>query len=141
LISYLDTSAIVAALTEEVLTVRVRNWLESQLAGSLFISEWVLAEVASALSIKVRTGILPLEERNEVLIIWRSMIENQFVVLPLTTEDFRSATLMAERHDLSLRASDALHIAAARSAGCDLVTFDKQMASAALQLGIPVVNV
>ena len=135
---YLDTSVIVAALTEEASTKRVRAWLERQAESAFAISDWTLAEVPSALSLKVRTGVLPISERNETLSFWRGSLLPTFARLNVTPADFELAGSMAERHDLNLRASDALHIAVAYASGCTLVTLDKRMAEAAAACGVVV---
>jgi uncharacterized protein len=135
---YLDTSAIVAALTEEGATKRMRAWLEHHAESALAISDWTLAEVPSALSLKVRTGVLPIEERNEVLSFWRGALLPTFARLNVTPADFEMAGSFAERHDLNLRASDALHIAVAYAASAALVTLDKRMALAAVACGVVV---
>lgn len=53
---YLDTSLLVAVLTNEVNTDRVRAWLRGQPTEDLAISEWVRTEFSSGLSVKLRTG-------------------------------------------------------------------------------------
>jgi uncharacterized protein len=55
---YIDTSALVATLVVEPHTDRALAWLGAQQPGSVFISDWVHTEVASALSVKERTGQL-----------------------------------------------------------------------------------
>jgi predicted nucleic acid-binding protein len=133
---YLDTSAIVASLTEEVSTKRMRAWLEQPAKASMAISDWTLAEVPNALSLKVRTGALPIRERNEVLSFWRASLVATFARLSVTAADFELAGSFAERHELNLRASDDLHIAVAYASGCTLVTLDKRMAEAAVACGV-----
>lgn len=138
---YLDTSVIITFLTEEDGTEAVRSWIDAQPEGTLAISDWVIAEVPSALSIKVRTGALPIEQRNEVAAMWHGTFINTFVRIAVASNDFDTAGQMAGNHRLSLRAGDALHIAIARSSGCALVTLDKRMAAAALELGVPVAEI
>ena len=55
---YLDTSILVAALTNEQRTREMQEWLAEQPAGQLALSDWVLTEFSGALSLKVRTGRL-----------------------------------------------------------------------------------
>jgi uncharacterized protein len=137
---YLDTSFLIASLTEEANTKIVRRWLAEQDATSLAISHWVAAEVPSALSIKVRTGALPIDEQREVMTAWTALAADHFVILDVRTEDFRAAAVMSARHQLTLRAGDALHLAIARRAGCTLVTLDKRLAEAAPHVGVLVAN-
>lgn len=137
---YLDTSVIVAALTPERATARIQAWLAEQEAGQLVISGWVSTEVSSALSIKIRTGALNLEQRADVLAAWHRLREASLLVETLSAAHFETAARFVERHDLGLRAGDALHLAVASASGHRLVTLDRQMAEAAPALGVPVMT-
>ncbi|KRC82091.1 type II toxin-antitoxin system VapC family toxin [Sphingomonas sp. Root241] len=135
---YLDTSALVCALTREAEAPRVNKWLRAREPATVLISEWTHTEVASALALKLRTGALTLEARAEAASVFAQLAANSLPTLAVTTEHFETAAHFAARHDLGLRAGDALHLAIARQTGLSVVTLDNQMAGAALELGIPV---
>lgn len=137
MILYLDTSVLVAALTSEETTTRTRLWLGNQPPGSLAISEWVRTEVASALSLKLRTGALDLASRAMVLSVLATLLAESLTVLPVAAETFRAAARFVESHELGLRAGDALHLAVCAEFGATLCTLDQRLASAGPPLGIP----
>jgi len=138
LIRYLDASLIVALLTPEAASERADAWFADQPAGSLAISPWVVTEVSSALSIKARTGALTLDRRAAALSAWHAMQADSLLALGITDDHFEAAATIANRHELGVRAGDALHLAIANDGGHTLVTLDGPMANAALQLGIAV---
>lgn len=135
---YLDTSVLVSALTDEVSTAKVQTWLEGQTSGELYVSEWVVTEVSSALSMKVRMGVLGLDHRAAALALFRQMIAGSFTVLPVTSTHFHAAARLSDQHQLGLRAADALHLAVATDAGITLCTLDKRLAEAGKQVGASV---
>lgn len=137
---YLDTSFVVAAFSLEARTDDARKWIDSTSPEDIFISSWVETEFSSAISLKIRTRQIELEERAVILSNWRIFIAETAAVIAVDTKDFETASLFAAHHQMSLRAGDALHIAIAQSAGCTLVTLDKRMADAAIELGVPVAN-
>ena len=136
---YLDTSACVALLTPESDTARVDAWRQKY-EGPIATSAWVHTEVCSALSIKVRTGSLTVEERSVVTVAWLALRQGCHQ-LAVAEDSFSIAAEMAERHDLNLRAGDALHLAVVAANGCVLVTLDERMARAAEELGVPVTEI
>lgn len=136
---YLDASACVALLTPESGTGRVNAWCGTN-ESPIATSSWVHTEVCSALSIKVRTGSLTPEQRLPVMVAWIAF-RSGLHPLPIADAEFSVAAKMAERHDLVLRAGDALHLAVCAANGCTLVTLDERMAKAALGLGVPVAEI
>lgn len=138
---YLDTSAAVAAHTPEAATKRIQLWLGGCAAGELAASRWVLTEFSSALSLKLRTGALTAGQRPEVQANWAQFVANELRLLNVPDDAFDAAALIAARHELGLRAGDALHLAVAASHGCTLLTLDERMAKAGPELGVPVAQI
>lgn len=138
---YCDTSLLVAALTPEIATERVLQWLRVQQAGNLCVSPWVATELSSALAIRLRQGTLLLEQRAEVLTHWHGMLADNLVSIPVPAQAWDLATSYCDRHELNLRAGDALHIAVASLGGHSLATLDRVMAAGAIALGVVVEDI
>src|SRR5438128_3438251 len=99
---YLDTSLLVAALTNEAETGRLQSWLAQQHADDLAISDWVATEFSSALSIKLRTGQIGEGHRAEVLAMFTRLTTDSLTVLPVSRFQFRAAARFADHHALGL---------------------------------------
>lgn len=133
---YVDTSVLVAALTNESRTAEVQDWLATQAPGDLVISDWVMTEFSAALSVKVRTGQLGPEHRAEALAVFRSLAELSLTVIAISRMDFAAAARLSDQHRSGLRAGDALHLAIAANHGYRLVSLDRTLTLAGLELGV-----
>ena len=130
---YLETSVLVSALTREPQTLA---WLADERTTPRVVSAWSLAELSSALSIKLRQGHLTNEERTAALAEYGLMTDDGRLALAVTDSDFKLAAQFCDRHDLGLRAADALHLAIAYRVGTTLCTRDRRQAEAGAALGI-----
>lgn len=66
------------------------------------------------------------------------LLASSLAILEIGPSHFRSAASFAARHELGLRASDALHLAVCADHGASLATLDRRMRDAALALGVMV---
>jgi predicted nucleic acid-binding protein len=133
---YLDTSLLVAALTNETETERMQRWLGQQAEDDLAISDWVVAEFSSALSIKLRAGHIEPAHRADALAMFARLTTDNFLVVPVARLQFRTAARFADQHGLRLRAGDALHLAVCADHGATLCTLDRRLGDAGSVLGV-----
>ncbi len=133
--AYLDASAILPILIEEPGSILVDRFI-ADAGEALVVSEFAAAEVASALSRLVRTGLLEAADATARLADFDAWRASATVDLDLQASDIRLAHIFVRRFDLMLRAPDALHTALCRRADLTLVTLDRRLATAAGELGI-----
>ena len=133
---YLDTSLLVAALTNETETKRMHHWLGRRADDELAISDWVTTEFSSALSIKLRTGRIEAAHRAAALAMFTRLATDSFAVVPVSRLQFRTAARFVDQHALGLRAGDALHLAICGDHGATLCTLDRRLSDAASALGL-----
>lgn len=133
---YLDTSLIVAAIADEVMTAHVQIWLEEQYPAQLLTSDWTITETSSALALKLRTGKMNLDERAAAMASFNKLIAESFTLLPVTGEHFRTAAKFADHYTLGVRSGDALHLAIASEHGATVCTLDRRLAEAGPTLGV-----
>lgn len=133
---YLDTSLLVAALTNEEMTDKAQRWLAAQPAGSIAISDWVVTEFSAALSVKLREKRLDREARADILAAFTRLTEESLEVWAVMRTDYRTAARFADQYATGLRAGDALHLAIAAGHGASICTLDRTMTAGAKALGI-----
>jgi predicted nucleic acid-binding protein len=127
---YLDASAIVKLVTDEAETAALRAWLEAR--APLLTSRISTVEVARAM---LRKG--PKSVR-----LGRAALDDAFRSVAIVELDVSIAQRAGTLSPATLRALDAIHLAAALGFGDEvatLVTYDMGLADAARTAGLEVV--
>ena len=139
MILYVDASAIVAIVGNEAASLAVEAALDSDGVMAV-VSDLAIAESSAALARNGRIGRWPEVETDRFygdLDVWAS---DAAEAVAIGTADVALATAFVRRADIALRASDAIHIAAAHRLGATLLTLDHGMARAAAALSGPYLN-
>lgn len=128
-------------IAHEPATAEAQAWLRRRAGDDLIISDWVVTEVSSALSLKLRTRAIDLVQRATALTAFGRLTAESLVVLPVLSAHFQAAAHFADHQDLGLRGGDALHLAVCSGQGATLATLDRRMRDAALELGVAVATI
>lgn len=138
---YVDTSVVVALLTDEPKTQSCKNWF-SALTQTPISGDWLAIEFYSAIALKQRVGQLQAKDVKATLRQFDHLTDNGGIKLvPVSRENFREAGKLTHQY-ANTRAGDALHLSVALN--CELkkfVTLDKVQAACAKQLGFDVVMI
>lgn len=130
---YVDTSVIVAMLTNEAKTQGCIDWF-SGLKQTPVSGDWLITEFNSAIAIKQRTGQLQAKHMKPILQQFEALINGGIKLMPVSREAFNQAGKLT--HDYAnTRAGDALHLSVALACEAkDFVTLDNAQAETAKQL-------
>ncbi len=136
---YFDASAVAAILFKEVTRPRV-NAVISASNADILVSDFVVAEVSSAVSRLVRMELRSSAAGRELLENLDDWVSVACDPIPVEADDVRDATHLVRDFTLKLRAPDALHLAICRRIEARLVTLDINLASAARAAGVACIN-
>jgi predicted nucleic acid-binding protein len=128
---YLDTSVVVAVLVHEPGTAVAQAWLRSMASRPWQVSTWVQTELASALGMQCRRGVLSSPERDAVWSRFQAFLQGRLQLLDPVADDFALAARFCLGDGSRLRAGDALHLALCQRQNSVLVSFDKVLCEAA----------
>jgi predicted nucleic acid-binding protein len=134
---YLDASVIVPLFLIDPFASRAKAFLAAQ-AEEVYVSDFVSAEFASVVGIRLRAKALTSDEARTAFSNFDEWTARYALETQTTPADIRSATTMLRRLDLTLRAPDAVSLAVATRLGADLATFDMKMAESARKLHMSV---
>lgn len=106
-------------------------------ADLLRISDRTVAEISSALAMKLRTGKITVDQRAAALSRFNTLVATSFTMLPVGPAHFRAAARFIDHYVLGLRTGDALHLAIAADHGATVHTLDTRLAEAGPAVGVP----
>lgn len=133
---YVDTSVLVALLTNESTAPAIRQWYAEDNNRIFITSDWILSEFASALSLKVRTGQLTVKQAAAVQKTFDSFIEGGIRIVEVSRQAFRHTVKLIQSLP-GLRAGDALHLAVALEVGVkEFATLDKLLTDKAVRANL-----
>lgn len=131
---YVDASLIIPTLVVETASDPAVDWFAAHDTAEFFISAWVETEVASALAMKRRMGMLDAAKTNAAENRFDIMASTLFSFAPISTASFRDAASIVRTTGTGVRAADALHLAVARRSALGIATCDRVMHATALEL-------
>lgn len=131
----LDTSVLVAAMTEEARSIDAMKMLQNP--ETWLISDWAAAEFSAAIRAKARRGELQPDKLQLVDAALDALIARLGGAFAIEPGDHRRVRELIAA-DGGVRAPDALHIVVARRLGASLATFDVDQARAAKVAGVEV---
>jgi len=133
---YVDTSVLVALLTNESTAPAIRQWYAEDNIRVFVTSDWILSEFASALSLKVRTQQLTAKQAAAVQKTFDAFSEGGIRVVGVSRQAFRHSAKLIQSMQ-GLRAGDALHLAVAMELGVkEFATLDKLLTEKAVRANL-----
>ncbi len=137
---YLDTSVMVALISNEASAARIAEWFSAHSEPTIS-GDWCKVEFASALALKQRTGQINSDESAAAWAMFGEFCAASLRLLPLATEVFDDATALIRQSNHALRAGDALHLALALHVKAPtFFTLDVRLAASAGQFGLRLVD-
>lgn len=139
MLTYLDASIIASLLFKEPTSDRVLTAVRSFGSGTL-VSDFAAAEVASAVSKRLRMGLDNETTATTRLAEFDAFRSELSAAAPLDAEDISSAEQLVRTFELKLRTPDAIHAAVCLRHNYQLATLDTGLADAARALGVACIN-
>ena len=136
--AYVDSCVLLSLFLGDSGYTDSEQWLINQGDQTLWISHWVLLEVAGVIATCVRRGQLTAEQAQTIGSEFESFRQERLTLLEPRGTDFLQARQWLERClHLPLRSGDALHLALAQRQQLTVVSADRALARCAESLGLP----
>jgi len=136
--AYVDRCVLLSLLLGDGGYTDSERWLINQGDQTLWISHWVLLEVAGVIATCVRRGELTAEQAQTIGSEFESFRQERLTLIEPRGTDFLQARQWLERClHLPLRSGDALHLALAQRQQLTVVSADRALARCAESLGLP----
>ena len=136
--AYGDSCVLLSLLLGDSGYTDSERWLINQGDQTLWISHWVLLEVAGVIATCVRRGQLTAEQAQTIGSEFESFRQERLTLIEPRGTDFLQARQWLERClHLPLRSGDALHLALAQRQQLTVVSADRALARCAESLGLP----
>lgn len=133
--AYLDTSLLVAYYCPEPLSAKAEPAIRRD--DEPVISLLVEVELCSAVAAKVRTGEMDKAAGTRVIATFQQHVaDRRYRIVAIAEGEYALARTWLGQFTTTLRALDALHLAAASSNDLTLLCADKGLARAAKRLGV-----
>ena len=138
---YVDTSVIVAMLTDEPKTQACKDWFKA-LKQAPMSGDWLVTEFYSAIALKQRIGQLRQKDVTATMHQFENLTSNGGIkLMPIARESFTKAGKLTHQY-ANTRAGDALHLSVAMQCEAKaFVTLDNAQAASSKQLGFDVVTI
>jgi uncharacterized protein len=138
LATYFDTSFLVGLFVDFDAFAKSAEVIYVDADDPLLVSDFAAAEFSSVIARLMRMDLVPEDEARAIFSrfdTWRTRSAQAANVAGI---DVQTATALARRLDLNIRAPDAINLAIAQRLGASIATFDRRMARNAGVLGIAV---
>ena len=136
--AYVDSCVLLSLLLGDSGYTDSERWLINQGDQTLWISHWVLLEVAGVIATCVRRGQLTAEQAQTIGSEFESFRQERLTLIEPRGTDFLQARQWLEQClHMPLRSGDALHLALAQRQQLTVVSADRALARCAESLGLP----
>ena len=136
--SYVDSCVLLSLLIGDSGYSAAEAWLGSREDKPLWISHWVMLEIAGVLALGERRGELDPQNAQVIRKTFKQFQQERLSLVEPRAPDFLQAQeWLLQPNQLTLRSGDALHLAIAKRHGLALCSADRALVKAGVALGVP----